>query len=41
MTPMMVGILADLKTGESESDLDTLIREMVWRTTGKGKPSIR
>jgi phosphoglycolate phosphatase len=35
MTPLMVGILVDLKTGESEADLDNLIREMVWRTTGK------
>ena len=34
-TPMMVEILVNLKTGESEADLDALIREMVWRTTGK------
>lgn len=35
MAPMMVEILADLKTGEPEADLDSLIREMIWRTTGK------
>ena len=35
MAPMMVEILLDLKTGESEADLRALIREMVWRTTGK------
>ena len=35
MAPMMVEILLDLKTGESEVELDTLIRELIWRTTGK------
>jgi len=35
MAPMMVEILLDLKTGESEAELDTLIRELIWRTTGK------
>ena len=35
MAPMMVEILADLKTGESEAELDTMIRELIWRTTGK------
>ncbi len=35
MTPMMVEILLDLKTGESEQDLTTLVQEFVWRLTGK------
>ena len=35
MAPMMIEILLDLKTGEKEADLDNLIREMIWRTTGK------
>ena len=35
MTPMMAEILLDLKTGESESDLLAMIREMIWKTTGK------
>jgi phosphoglycolate phosphatase-like HAD superfamily hydrolase len=35
MAPMMIEILLDLKTGESEADFDELIREMIWRTTGK------
>jgi phosphoglycolate phosphatase len=35
MAPMMVEILAGLKTGESEAQLDTIVREMIWRTTGK------
>jgi phosphoglycolate phosphatase len=35
MAPMMVEILLDLKTGEAEADLDRLIRELIWRTTGK------
>ena len=35
MAPMMMEILVDLKSGESEADLDRLIREMIWRTTGK------
>src|SRR5258708_38834452 len=35
MAPMMVEFLLDLKTGEPETDLDTLVREMIWRTTGK------
>jgi len=35
MAPMMVEILVDLKSGESEAELDRLIREMIWRTTGK------
>ena len=35
MAPMMAEILLGLKSGESEQDLHTLIREMIWRTTGK------
>jgi len=35
MTPLMLEILLDLKTGESETDLEALVREMIWRTTGK------
>jgi phosphoglycolate phosphatase len=32
---MMVEILVDLNAGESEAELDRLIRDMIWRTTGK------
>jgi phosphoglycolate phosphatase len=35
MVPMMVEILADLKTGESEEQLRILVEEFVWRLTGK------
>ena len=35
MVPMMLEILADLKTGESEEQLRALIEELVWRLTGK------
>jgi phosphoglycolate phosphatase-like HAD superfamily hydrolase len=35
MAPMMVEILLDLKTGESEAALDAIVREFIWRTTGK------
>jgi phosphoglycolate phosphatase-like HAD superfamily hydrolase len=35
MVPMMVEILADLKTGESEEALTALVREFVGRLTGK------
>jgi phosphoglycolate phosphatase len=35
MVPMMVEILADLKSGESEEQLRTLVEEFVWRLTGK------
>jgi phosphoglycolate phosphatase len=35
MAPMMVEILLDLKTGETEAELAALVREMIWRTTGK------
>src|SRR4051812_33598434 len=35
MVPMMVEILADLKTGESEAELREVVHEFVWRLTGK------
>jgi phosphoglycolate phosphatase-like HAD superfamily hydrolase len=35
MAPMMTEILLDLRSGESEQELDTLVRELIWRTTGK------
>ena len=35
MVPMMVGILADLKTGESDEQLREIVHEFVWRLTGK------
>lgn len=35
MVPMMVEILVDLKTGESEADLHNIVNEFVWRLTGK------
>jgi len=35
MVPMMVEILVDLKTGESEEQLRALVEEFVWRLTGK------
>jgi phosphoglycolate phosphatase len=35
MVPMMVEILADLKTGESEEQLRALVEQFVWRLTGK------
>jgi phosphoglycolate phosphatase len=35
MVPMMAEILADLKTGESEEQLRSLVEEFVWRLTGK------
>src|SRR5271165_656 len=35
MVPMMVEILADLKSGEAEEQLRTLVEEFVWRLTGK------
>jgi phosphoglycolate phosphatase len=35
MAPMMTGILLDLNTGESEAELQSLVQEMIWRTTGK------
>jgi phosphoglycolate phosphatase len=35
MVPMMVEILLDLKTGETESDLRAIVDDFVWRLTGK------
>src|SRR5437762_13176279 len=35
MVPMMVEILAALKTGESETGLRNVVEEFVWRLTGK------
>src|SRR5574341_1808098 len=35
MVPMMVEILADLKTGESEEELRTIVEDFVGRLTGK------
>lgn len=35
MVPMMVEILADLKTGESEEELTAIVKEYVGRLTGK------
>ena len=35
MVPMMVEILVDLKTGESEAELTAIVEEFVWKLTGK------
>jgi len=35
MVPMMVEILLDLKTGETEAELRAVVEEFVWRLTGK------
>src|SRR5271170_2594239 len=35
MVPMMVEILLELKTGESESALRAIVDDFVWRLTGK------
>jgi phosphoglycolate phosphatase len=35
MVPMMVEILVDLKTGESQADLRVIVEDFVWRLTGK------
>jgi phosphoglycolate phosphatase len=35
MIPMMVEILAELKTGETDDELRTVIEDFVWRLTGK------
>ena len=35
MTPMMVEILLDLKTGESAAELRSIVEDFVWRLTGK------
>src|SRR5262252_4286588 len=34
MIPMMVEVLAELKTGETEDQLRTVIEDFVWRLTG-------
>jgi phosphoglycolate phosphatase-like HAD superfamily hydrolase len=35
MVPMMVEILADLKTGETDAQLKAVVEDFVWRLTGK------
>ena len=35
MVPMMVEILADLKSGETEAELKAVVEDFVWRLTGK------
>jgi phosphoglycolate phosphatase-like HAD superfamily hydrolase len=35
MVPMMVEILAELKTGETEEELRAIVQDFVWRLTGK------
>jgi len=35
MVPMMVEILLELKSGESEAELRTIVEEFVWKLTGK------
>jgi phosphoglycolate phosphatase-like HAD superfamily hydrolase len=35
MIPMMVEILAGLKTGETDAELRTVVEDFVWRLTGK------
>src|SRR5580700_10954904 len=35
MVPMMIEILLDLNTGESEADLRAVVEDFVWRLTGK------
>jgi phosphoglycolate phosphatase len=35
MVPMMVEILANLKTGETEDELRVVVEDFVWRLTGK------
>lgn len=35
MVPMMIEILAELKTGETEAELRTIVEDFVWRLTGK------
>jgi phosphoglycolate phosphatase-like HAD superfamily hydrolase len=35
MVPMMVEILLDLKTGETEAELRAIVEDFVWRLTGK------
>src|SRR5579885_3584972 len=35
MVPMMVEVLAELKTGESEEELRRVVEDYVWRLTGQ------
>jgi phosphoglycolate phosphatase-like HAD superfamily hydrolase len=35
MVPMIVEILLDLRTGESEAELRTVVEDFIWRLTGK------
>jgi phosphoglycolate phosphatase len=35
MVPMMVEVLAELRTGETEDELRTVIEDFVWRLTGR------
>src|ERR1700737_1181680 len=35
MVPMMVEILLDLKTGETEEQLRSVVEDFVWQLTGK------
>src|SRR6202023_387428 len=35
MVPMMVEILAELRTGETEEQLRAIVEDFVWRLTGK------
>ena len=35
MLPMMIELLLDLKTGESEEQLRAVVEDFVWRLTGK------
>src|ERR1017187_4267576 len=35
IVPMMVEILLDLKTGETEAELRSIVEDFVWRLTGK------
>ena len=35
MVPMMVEILAELRSGESEAELRAVVEEFIWRLTGK------
>jgi phosphoglycolate phosphatase len=35
MVPMMVEILLDLRTGESEAELRAVVEDFIWRLTGK------
>src|SRR5437764_8305807 len=35
MVPMMIEILAELRTGETNDQLRTVVEDFVWRLTGK------